>query len=743
VSSRPRRSAGLALAGSLAAAVALTASASSAESDRYGPDGVDYEAALAEAGEIERSTSPATEGLSTRLAALSGADLRDASNRKQADAVSLRAHGAGSLLRDDGRLVVSARVSEVSDDPLERLRAAGAEVLGAHPEFGTVDLAVAEGDLRAVAAVAGVEALTEALEPLVAGASAGARLASPAPTPLLNACTGSLVSEADTQLHAAEARAAFDIDGAGTKVGVISDSYDTRVDAATRAAQDVATGDLPGPGNPCKRRTPVQVLSDEANGIDEGRAMSQLVHDVAPGAAIAFATRGASAEAMADAIRGLKNAGSTVIVDDITFFDEPMYQDGPISVAVNEVTAAGVPYYSSAANSNVISQVPGGVSGTTGQNISSFEATGGFRNGGSCLGPGSTCMDFNPGGAVDPSSSIILGAGRSVTLIMGWGQARGAVNTDFDVRAFDQATATLIGAATDNNLASQKPFEVLRFENPTGSARLIDIVINRFAGSAAPRVKYVMLGAGGVLGAEYDVSLGSDVVGPTIFGHNGAENAVSTAAVPFDNAGVLETFSSRGPVTMLFGPVGATPAAPLPAPQVLAKPDISATDNTVTTFFQPLGDGTFRFSGTSAAAPHAAAVAALQQDAANGALSVAQVRAAQNATASPVGFFGVNAAGAGLVNAAGAVSVNPPKPPIAVITKAPKNKTPKSKVTYKFASNAAEATFSCKIDRGRFQKCASPVKVKRIPFGRHVFSVKAKANGLTGAATKDKFKRTR
>jgi hypothetical protein len=742
VTSRRRRSAGLALAGSLVAAAAIATSASSAEADRYGSDAVDYEAALTEAGGLERPSSPATDGLSTRLAALSGANLRDASNREQAEAVSLRATGAGSLLRDGGRLVVSARVDGVSDALLERLRAAGAEVLGAHPEFGTVDLAVAEGDLRTVAAVPGVAALTEALEPLVAGASAGPRLAGAAPTPLLNTCTGSLVSEADTQLRAAEARATFDIDGAGTKVGVISDSFDTRVDAATRAAQDVATGDLPGPGNPCKRRTPVQVLSDEANGIDEGRAMAQLVHDVAPGAAIAFASRGPSAEAMADAIRGLRNAGSTVIVDDITFFDEPMYQDGPISVAVNEVTAAGVPYYSSAANSNVISQVAGGVSGTTGQNISSFEATGGYRNAGACLGPGSSCMDFNPGGPVDPSSSIILGAGRSVTLILGWGQARGAVNTDFDARAFDQATATLLGAATDDNISSQKPFEVLRFENPTGSARLIDIVINRFSGSATPRLKYVMLGAGGVLGAEYDVSQLGDVVGPTIFGHNGAENAVSTAAVPFDNAGTLETFSSRGPVTMLFGPVGAAPAAPLPAPQVLAKPDISATDNTLTTFFQPSG-GIFRFSGTSAAAPHAAAVAALQQDAANGALSVAQVRAAQNATASPVGLFGVNAAGAGLVNAAGAVGVNPPRPPTAVITKAPKNKTPKSKVTYKFASNAAEATFSCKIDRGRFQKCASPVKVKRIPFGRHVFSVKAKANGLTGAATKDKFKRTR
>src|SRR5438094_236199 len=75
---------------------------------------------------------------------------------------------------------------------------------------------------------------------------------------------------------------------------------------------------------------------------DEGRAMSQIVHDLAPGARLAFATANGGVTTMADNIRSLRNAhGSSVIVDDVTYFVEPMFQDGPVSVAVNDVTATG------------------------------------------------------------------------------------------------------------------------------------------------------------------------------------------------------------------------------------------------------------------------------------------------------------------------------------------------------------------------------------------------------------------
>ena len=82
--------------------------------------------------------------------------------------------------------------------------------------------------------------------------------------------------------------------------------------------------------------------------------MIQIVHDMAPGAAIAFADSSGGEEAFANNIRALSGAGAKVIVDDVTLFAEPFFQDGPISVAVNEFTAAGRTFLSSAANSNVI-----------------------------------------------------------------------------------------------------------------------------------------------------------------------------------------------------------------------------------------------------------------------------------------------------------------------------------------------------------------------------------------------------
>ena len=57
--------------------------------------------------------------------------------------------------------------------------------------------------------------------------------------------------------------------------------------------------------------------------------MSQIVHDLAPGAKLAFATANGGVTTMADNIRSLRNAhGSSVIVDDVTYFVEPMFQDG-------------------------------------------------------------------------------------------------------------------------------------------------------------------------------------------------------------------------------------------------------------------------------------------------------------------------------------------------------------------------------------------------------------------------------
>ena len=79
--------------------------------------------------------------------------------------------------------------------------------------------------------------------------------------------------------------------------------------------------------------------------------MMQIVHDVAPGAKLAFHTAVESEADFANGIQALVNAGAQVIADDVTYFDEPFFQDGLLAQAANGANAAGVAYFSAAGNS--------------------------------------------------------------------------------------------------------------------------------------------------------------------------------------------------------------------------------------------------------------------------------------------------------------------------------------------------------------------------------------------------------
>ncbi len=138
------------------------------------------------------------------------------------------------------------------------------------------------------------------------------------------------------------------ITGAGILVGVLSNSFDTN-GGSIGADEDIASGDLPGPGNP-NNSTPVLVLEDFPASSDEGRAMCQIVHDMAPAADLAFATANTGEVGFGNNIRALADAGAHVIVDDVIYFAEGMFQDTIVARAVDDVAAQGVSYFSSAGN---------------------------------------------------------------------------------------------------------------------------------------------------------------------------------------------------------------------------------------------------------------------------------------------------------------------------------------------------------------------------------------------------------
>ncbi len=393
---------------------------------------------------------------------------------------------------------------------------------------------------------------------------------------------GLMTSQGDTALRSFRARDVFGVDGQGVKVGVLSDSYNTILNGP--ASDDVLRGDLPGATNP-DHPTPVQVLLDYPFGTrsDEGRAMLQIVHDVAPGADLAFRTGFLGAVDFAKGIRDLQQAGCDVIVDDISYISEPLFRDGVVAQAVNAVKAQGVSYFSAAGNFG----------------INSWQGT--FAPVAAPAGVVGQAHNFASGtGGTDIFQSIKLYQG-DYTVVLQWddGTVGNTTSSDLDIYLANTSGNTLFGFNRMN--IGGDALEVLPFV-VTADSVLSNIVIIRETGTAPVTVKYVVY-RGKLKINEYGTLNAS-----TISGQANAAGAIAVGAVLYTNTpeyGVVPptvaSFSSRGG-TLVNG-------------VNRMKPDICAP-NGVNTSVQLGGvnidgDAFPNFFGTSAAAPHAAGVAAL------------------------------------------------------------------------------------------------------------------------------------
>ncbi|MDR3619281.1 MAG: S8 family serine peptidase [Paludisphaera borealis] len=422
--------------------------------------------------------------------------------------------------------------------------------------------------------------------------------------------------------------------GAGVKVGVLSDSYNSRGGAAA----DIASGDLPASG--------VQVLQD-SSGSDEGRAMLQIVHDVAPGASLAFATANGGEGNFAANIRGLANAGAKVITDDVFYFDEPFFQPSIIAQAVNDVVAnKGVSYFSSAGNLD-----------TQGYDTASPQSYGSsplhFTTDASF---GGSWFDFNPGAGTNDRMTLTLAAGQALTLGFQWDQpfyTTSGVTSDLDIYLVQHNSTTIVAGSASDNLLNQTPLEIFGYQNTTGAPQQYDLMINLYAGATPGELKFVNYGAN----SYGDVNFGTFATNSaTVNSHAAVASAMGVGAVPFYDQRTPESFTSFGPVTFLFDAAGNR----LTTPEMVAKPDFSAPDGVSTTFFGgSFINGYPNFFGTSAAAPHAAGVAALILQAKPND-TPAQIYSLLKSTADPnIGAGNPNQVGAGLIDAYKAIFGGP------------------------------------------------------------------------------------
>ncbi len=554
-----------------------------------------------------------------------------------------------------GHLKVDIK-ADITDAFLQKIKALGGTVIFASPQYHTV---------RAMLSLPVVESLAgnpevKFVEPAVgymlvdenvkhsrssipfAQRAANVRAQLTEYLKTRNQIIGSVTSQGDAAHRAADVRSTFGYLGQGIKIGVLSDSYN----AAGGAASDVTKGDLPGTGNPDGYTTPVTVVQDYSGGADEGRAMLQVIHDLAPAATLFFATADVSEAGFATNIQTLRNTyGCNIILDDVGYFDEPAFQDGITAQAVNTVTASGALYFSAAGNSGSLAKGTSGV----------FE--GDFKDAGSVAFSGSTKAGtvHNFGTVSSPANGDIITAVGEV-YNLNWSDPWGASSNDYDL--FLVSSAGKVKASSTNvQSGTQNPYEQISAKTLASGDRLVVFKTS----AAAVRAFHLNTNRGTLTVATNGQTTG----------HACAADAFCMAATPaaaafesgyptgpypnpFVSTNKAEPFSSDGPRRMFYNADGSaiTPGSLTFASgggTVRAKPDLTAADGVSTTLSS--SSGLNPFYGTSCAAPHAGAIAALILSA-NPSLTPAQVRTILTSSALDIESAGYdNVAGYGIIQA--------------------------------------------------------------------------------------------
>jgi hypothetical protein len=395
------------------------------------------------------------------------------------------------------------------------------------------------------------------------------------------------VSEGDKAHGADTARKTYGVSGSGVKVCVLSDGVDS-------LAKSQSAGELPA----------VDVLSGQQGEGDEGTAMLEIVHDLAPNATLGFANANTSEASFAANLRALHTTSKCqIIVDDVFYLDESPFQDTQVAQAINDVTAAGALYFTSAGNAG------NATDGTSGH----YE--GDFRSSSTAIaGITGTPHDFDSGSATQNFDPFVPSS-YPVTLF--WSDPWGKSSNDYDLFVMD-SSGNVVGSGANDQTGTQNPFESVDVPT-TGSGFRVAVVkfrgADRYIAVNTNRGRFVTSGA-----------LKAFSTSGALTGHKSALNAFGVAAAPaaaafqsgapvgpfpgvFTTSSKWEQFSSDGQRHMFYKADGTefTPGNVSSTGGVTrSKPDITAADGVTTsvTGFQP-------FYGTSAAAPHAAAIAAL------------------------------------------------------------------------------------------------------------------------------------
>ena len=404
---------------------------------------------------------------------------------------------------------------------------------------------------------------------------------------------GAVTSEDGKAMYSDIASAQFNVAGEGIRIGVISNSYDCLKQAET----DIQNGDLPPASNIRILQDFGPLLCNIYGGDDEGRAMMQLIHDVAPEALLAFRTGSRGTVDMAVGILALGAAGCDVIVDDLYYSNEPFFQDGILSQAINRVVSQyGIPYFTAAGN----------------RGRRSWETSTGFDE---VIVAGASFHRFGTDASGDPiifQKITMRNSDFTRIISMQWDDPfysplSPAARTDLDILV--RVNGEIIDMGLDLNIGRQ-PTEEVEF-NPAEYSEeeivTVELAIVLASGPLPTWVKYVVFGS--IISIEFPT------YSPTSVGHKTAALGAGVAAAYWNDT---TAFGVSPPIVEAFSSVGGTPILfdrngnRLENPVVRQQPRFTGPDGGATTFFGDDSiDGVWRFFGTSAASPNVAALASL------------------------------------------------------------------------------------------------------------------------------------
>jgi hypothetical protein len=603
--------------------------------------------------------------------------------------------------------------------------------------------------------------------------------------PRTRAASGAVALQGDFVQGTAALRTQYpSLTGQGLTIGVMSDSFDCYAYYAAHGlsptgngyngyainsftatqATDVASGALPGNVNvvedaECNNYGAPQQLPFS----DEGRAMAQILHVVAPGAQLEFRTAANSEADFAAGIGQVQKLGAKIIVDDIGYPDEPFFQDGVVAQAIEAATQQGVAYFSAAGNdwrNSFETTVP--VFVTQGaRNLLNFDTSGAST---------STVLPITIP-PVAPGQYVLLSVQWDQPYVTGAPGSPGAANTlNFCLESANPAAdwvAQQNGAAelvtypvcTGANSVGADPLLIMAVGNPANAnsptpQETLTLSIQLVSGATPGRVKFLMSDNG--LGASID---SFSTFSPTLQGHPNATGAVAVAAALYyetpacgTSPAVLEPYSSYGDDPILFDTHGAL----LPTPVNRGKPDLTGPDGINDTFLgfqlakstnpappwnasgqfptaisQCLNDTAYpNFFGTSAAAPHVAGAAALLWQA-NPALTATQLATALTSTALPMSE-GPQGSGAGFVQVGAALEAIPLGAPSLSIS--PTQVTTGSAATLTWAAYGASSC-TASGDWSGTQATTGSLAVTPTTVGILSYSLQCSGNGGTGTVS--------